>query len=74
MNIVERASRFVQVLRDLAGRHAEDWKQCPHCDSYHTIRNGRYTRHPWGIKGRVTVQIQRHLCRQCGHTYSEQKT
>lgn len=72
MNIVERASRFVQKLEEIARRGAEGWQQCPHCDSHHTIRNGSYPRRPWGLLGRRTVRVQRHKCHQCKRTYGEQ--
>ena len=71
MNIVERGRAFAKRLRELSGRSAWDWKQCPHCGSRVTIKNGSYTRHPWGLEGRERVQVQRHLCRACGRSYAE---
>ena len=72
MNIVERAGQFVQGLKKIMRLRAEGWKQCPRCGSYHTIRHGTYARHPWGIRGRLTIRVQRHKCHQCQHTYAEQ--
>lgn len=71
MNIVEGGKAFAKRLRELAGRTAWDWKQCPRCGSQVTIKYGFYTRHPWGITGRETVDVQRHLCHACKRTYGE---
>jgi transposase-like protein len=72
VNIVERGRAFGKRLRELAVRSVWDWKQCPHCGSWVTIKNGSYTRHPWGFEGRETVRVQRHLCRDCQRTYAEE--
>ena len=72
MNIIERGQAFAKRLRELAERRAGDWRQCPHCGSRVTIKNGSYTRHPWGFEGRETVRVQRHLCRDCQRTYAEE--
>jgi len=72
MNIIERGKRFVQSLQELVGRAVWQWRDCPHCGSTHTCRNGSYTRHPWYFDGRRAVRVQRHLCHDCGRTYSEQ--
>jgi transposase-like protein len=72
MNIIERGRAFLQSLRELAGRTAWDWKQCPQCGSTLTIKNGSYRRHPWFLSGRETVRVQRHLCHACTKSYSEQ--
>jgi hypothetical protein len=37
-----------------------------------TLKNGSYTRHPWGLTGRETVRVQRHLCHECGRSYAEE--
>ena len=71
MNIIEQGKRFVQSLRQLAGRSVWQWRRCPHCGSTHTCKNGSYTRHPWFFEGRGDVRVQRHLCHDCGRTYSE---
>ena len=71
MNIVERGKAFLKQLRESAQRTAWDWKQCPHCGSWWTIKNGSYWRHPWGLGGREPVRVQRHLCHECQKTYSE---
>ena len=71
MNIIERGKAFAQSLRALAARTAWDWKRCPHCDSLVTVKNGSYTRRPWYLWGRKAVRVPRHLCRDCGKTYSE---
>jgi len=71
MNIVKRGKAFLKQLRELANRTAWDWKHCPHCGSWWTIKNGSYWRHPWGFGGRDRVQVQRHLCHACQKTYSE---
>jgi transposase-like protein len=72
MNIVERGRVFVQWLVELAGRGMWEWKQCPHCGSRLTIKNGSYRRRPWRLAGRQEVRVQRHLCHECGRTYGEQ--
>ena len=72
MNIIERGRAFVQSLRELAGRTAWDWKQCPACGSRLTIKNGSYVRRPWSFNGRLRVRVQRHLCHTCAKSYSEQ--
>ena len=72
MNIVERAQRFLTQLRELAGRTAWKWKQCPNCGSRVTIKWGFYLRHPWHLLGRRTTKVQRHRCHDCEKTYSEQ--
>ena len=51
MNIVERGKAFLVSLRELAGRSAWDWKQCPYCGSRVTIKNSSYERCPWGSEG-----------------------
>jgi len=71
MNIIERGRAFVQSLRELASRSVWDWRSCPHCDSTMTHKNGGYVRHPWTLDGRQGVRVQRHLCHDCGHSYSE---
>ncbi len=71
MNIIARAQRFVQSLRDLARRSPWDWRRCPHCGDTLTRLHGTYTRHPWFLDGKRPVRVQRHLCRRCRRTYSE---
>lgn len=71
MNIVERGKAFLEGLKELAGRTVWDWKHCPHCGSWWTIKNGSYTRHPWGFAGRDVLRVQRHLCHSCRRTYAE---
>jgi transposase-like protein len=71
MNIIERGRVFAKRLGELAARSVWDWKQCPHCRSRVTIKNGSYRRHPWGFAGRDTVLMPRHLCRGCGKSYAE---
>jgi transposase-like protein len=72
MNIIERGRAFLQSLRELAGCSAWDWKRCPQCGSMLTIKNGSYRRHPWFLERRETVRVQRHWCRTCSRSYSEQ--
>ena len=36
-----------------------------------THKNGGYVRHPWTLDWRQGVRVQRHLCHDCGHSYSE---
>lgn len=72
MDIIARAKRFLQVLRDIANRTAWDWRRCPHCGRTDTSRHGFYTRRPWFFDGRKRVQVQRHRCYRCRRTYSEQ--
>jgi len=71
MNIIERGRAFVQSLRELAGRSVWDWRRCPRCGGRFTHKNGSYVRRPWTLDGRQEVRVQRHLCRDCGRTYSE---
>lgn len=71
MNIIEHGKAFLTRLRDLANRTVWDWKKCPHCGSWWTIKNGGYWRHPWGFGGRERIRIQRHLCHACDKTYAE---
>jgi len=72
MNIIERGKAFLQSLRALGRRTVWDWKRCPACGSTLTIKNGSYTRRPWFFSGRERIRVQRHLCRTCGKSYSEQ--
>jgi len=72
MNIIEQGRRFVQWLRELAGRSARDWRVCPHCGNTMTWKNGSYLRHPWSLDGKLKVRVQRHKCYGCGRTYSEE--
>ena len=72
MNIVDRAQQFVHRLQSLARPSRWHGKTCPHCGSTVTVRNGTYARHPQTLRGRVTLRIQRHLCRDCGRSYAEQ--
>jgi len=73
MNIVERGRAHLQFLIALAKRTVWDWKRCPNCNSTRTSCWGSYWRYPWFLgQGRREVRIQRHMCHQCGHAYSEQ--
>ena len=72
MNIVDRAAAFVHSLEALAKRTSWDWRRCPKCGKDDTIKHGTYTVHPWFLDGRREVVIQRHYCRGCRKTYSEQ--
>lgn len=72
MNIIKQGKDFLQSLWALAVRSIWDWRRCPYCQDNDTIRNGHYTRKPWFLDGRREVQIQRHWCKQCGRTYSEE--
>src|SRR5512141_3066154 len=72
MNIIQRATSFVQSLRDLSQRTAWDWRHCPKCGDTLTSRWGTYTRHPWYLDGRQSVVVQRHYCYRCRSTYSEE--
>lgn len=72
MNIIAQAQKFVESLRQLAGRSAWDWQRCPQCGKRMTRKNGTYARHPWFFDGRRTVRVQRHWCHICKRTYSEQ--
>jgi len=73
MNILERAQRFVDSLRELAGRTSQQWLRCPQCGSTNTIKNGHYTRNPWTLEGRKEIKVQRHFCKDCSHSYSEER-
>jgi transposase-like protein len=72
MNIVDKARAFVHSLEALARKTAWDWRKCPRCGNDETIRYGTYKVHPWFLDGRREVVIQRHYCRGCRKTYSEQ--
>jgi len=77
MSIIERATSFVQSLRDLSKRTGWDWRHCPKCGDTETIRYGTYVCHPWFLDGRRAVVVQRHKCNRCSasgktFTYSEQ--
>ena len=72
MNIIDRAKHFLLTLRNVAGRTAWDWRQCPHCGGTDTCKHGFYTRRPWSFEGRKTISVQRHRCYHCRRTYSEQ--
>ena len=71
MNIIERGRAFLKQLQELGSRTVWDWKRCPHCGSWWTIKNGGYWRHPWGFGGRDSVRVQRHVCHDCQKTYAE---
>ena len=71
MNIIERARAFVEGLGELARRDRWGWRRCPHCGSSETICNGHYGRYPYRLAGRERVRVQRHLCHDCGRSYSE---
>lgn len=71
MNIVERGRAFLKQLQELGSRSVWDWKHCPHCGSWWTIKNGGYWRYPWGFAGHDSIRVQRHLCHSCQKTYSE---
>jgi len=70
MHIVARARAFVESLRRLAQCRDLDWRRCPVCGSHHVYRHGSYTRHPWTLEGRMTVQVQRYQCQDCLATFS----
>src|SRR5450756_1454017 len=72
MNIIERGKAFVQHLWEVAHRSAWDWRRCPRCGGSGTVRNGARKVHPSTLEGRKEIRIQRHLCRSCGHSYSEE--
>ena len=72
MNIIERGKAFVEALRALASRTAWEWRRCPYCGDTLTCKWGRYPRRPWTLSGRQAVAVQRHRCRGCRRTYSEQ--
>ena len=73
MNIIERGRAHLQSLMALAQRSVWDWKRCPGCGSQWTSCWGSYKRYPWFLgQGRREVRVQRHMCYQCRHTYSEQ--
>jgi transposase-like protein len=72
MNIIARGLVFLQYLVSLLQRKAWDWRCCPQCGSTNTCKWGHYTRQPWFLTGRREVLVQRHRCRACRKTYSEQ--
>jgi hypothetical protein len=72
MNIIQRATGFVQSLWNLSKRTAWDWRHCPKCGETLTCRWGTYTRHPWSLEGRKAVVVQRHWCYRCQSSYSEE--
>jgi transposase-like protein len=72
MNIIARGVAFLQYLVSLSQRTGWDWRRCPSCGSTATWKWGHYRRQPWFLSGRQAVEVQRHRCRACGKTYSEQ--
>jgi len=72
VNIVERAKAFVQSLRELTERSVWAWRRCPRCGGTDTCKYGSYPRSPWLFGRREKVHVQRHKCRPCNVTYSEQ--
>jgi len=72
MTIVERGRAFLQGLRELSQRTLWEWRQCPYCGQRETWRHGTYPRRPWTFGGRQSERVQRHFCRPCQRTYSEQ--
>src|SRR5687768_3145392 len=72
MNIIDRGRAFLDGLRGVHARTAWDWRRCPSCGQTDTWRHGTYRRHPWTLTGRSVVVVQRHWCRRCRRTYSEQ--
>jgi len=72
MNIIEQGRAFLQSLGALAGRTVWDWRRCPHCGDNHTTKWGFYPRRPWFFGGRRHVSVQRHWCKSCCRTYSEE--
>lgn len=72
MNIIDRGKQFLQHLKELAERKLWDWRRCPRCGGMKTIKHGTYARKPWFLDGRREVKVQRHYCKVCIGTYSEQ--
>jgi hypothetical protein len=72
MNIIERGRAVLDGLRRTSEQTAWDWRRCPRCGQTETWRHGSYTRHPWTLRGRQSVRVQRHWCRLCAGSYSEQ--
>jgi transposase-like protein len=70
--MIDAARQFLQWLFALTERSAWEWRRCPHCGETETWKWGFYERRPWFFEGRQTVRVQRHRCRPCGRTYSEQ--
>ena len=65
MNIVQRAARFVQSLRQ-----PDDARRCRHCGSTRTKKHGFYTRRVCLLRGVRRVRVPRYRCHSCGQTYS----
>ncbi len=72
MNIIARGQVFLQWLVSLSQRSNWDWRRCPKCGSTITSKWGCYARDPWYLTGRQRVWVQRHRCKTCRKTYSEQ--
>jgi hypothetical protein len=72
MNIIARGLVFLQYLWSLSQRTGWDWRRCAQCGSTATCKWGHYARQPWFLTGRHKVQVQRHRCKACRKTYSEQ--
>ena len=72
MNIIARGLGFLQWLVTLSQRSAWDWQYCPKCGRTDTCKWGPYARYPWFLAGRQRVWVQRHRCKGCRQTYSEQ--
>lgn len=71
MNIVEQGRAVVQGLLGLGAKTEWEWRECPRCESWETIKNGGRWVRPWTLGGRREVRIQRHLCQGCGRVYEE---
>lgn len=70
MSIIERGRQFLHWLRNLERRTPWEERQCRHCQSQETWKHGSYVRHPWTLRGRQSLVMQRYRCRRCGRTFT----
>ena len=70
MSIIERGRQFLHWLRNLEQRTPWEERQCRHCQSHETWKHGSYVRHPWTLRGRQSLVMQRYRCRRCGRTFT----
>jgi transposase-like protein len=72
MNIMDRARTFVESIIAIERQRDRDRRRCPTCGRAQVYRHGSYTRHPWALKGRQSVSVQRYRCQACGAAHSEE--
>ena len=66
LDLIADAKAFVRRILE-----PPDPRQCPHCGSTLTKKNGGYGRSPRDLGGIRSARVQRHLCHTCHGSYSE---